>query len=313
MLNNESIGRSDLGHKRTIENDEGQQWLSELKQRMRKEKRFAEMVHLSPSRARALLAANPDNRKLSNRQAETFASDISNGRWVFNGEPIILADTGELNDGQHRCEAVSLAGKGIDVLLVAGVPRATRTTVDMGRVRTTGDFLHMHKIEQGKIVAAAAQMLLAFETDRIMGFQRGVGKANSQMVSYTMKPTKQEILEFARENMNDLRRAMDALNAQKVAMVASYSRLVGILCVLARHSRDWPDAIAYITALVEGDNLKKLTPEYTTRERLLSEKRSGSLGPIGFMEIVIRGWNARRAKQRISHIKLAGYVPDVSR
>ena len=312
MFTDQSIRRSDSRNKPT-DVDDGQQWLNEIKQRMKKEKRITETVFLSPSRAKALLGSNPDNRKISSRTAETYAADIANGRWVFNGEAVIVAETGELNDGQHRCEAVVLAGKGIEVLLVAGVPRASRTTVDMGRARTTGDFLHMHNIENANAVAAAAQMLLAYETDRVMGYQRGVAKNNNMIFCHTMKPTKAEVLAFARENMADLERAMSALNKTKAGVVASFSRLAGILCIIARHSKDWPDAIAYMTSVIDGDNLKKLSPEYTVRERLLSERRNGSLGPIGFMEIVIRGWNARRAKQRISHIKLGGYLPEISR
>ena len=313
MLNSEIIRNTNHGRKRAVEIDDGQQWLTELKQRIGKEHRITEVFYLSPSRARALLVANPDNRKISNRTAETYATDIANGRWVFNGEPIIIAETGELNDGQHRCEAVVLAGKGIEVLLVAGVPRSSRTTVDMGKVRTTGDFLHMHGIENANIMAAAAAMILACETGRIMGGGGGVKKDNNNLATADLRPTKQEVLTFARANMDDLHRAQAAIRVDKASVVASYSRFIGILAILARRSKDWDEAIAYISAVVDGDGIKKTTPEYTVRERLIKERSTKTLGAIAFMEIVVRGWNARRSRQRLSHIKLAGYVPEIAR
>lgn len=311
MLNTEIIRKTDTGYKRASAIDDGQQWLADLKQRMRKEGRIAEIFFLSPSRAMALLGVNPDNRKV-NSTVEQIAADIASGRFQFNGESVIVADTGELNDGQHRCEAVVLAGKGIETLLVAGVPRASRTTVDMGRARTPGDFLHMNGIPYATTVAAAANMLLVFEDGRIMGNTKGVGKTTSGMTHHDAKPTKQEILTFARANLDDLQKAIKTLDPAKASAISTVSRFAGALCILARRSKDWPSAIEFITAVVNGDNLKKQSPEYIVREKLIAE-RSNRIGQVAFLEIVVRGWNARRTGKSVTRISVAGFVPDVAR
>lgn len=312
LLNTEIIRKTDAGYKRASEIDDGQQWLAELRQRMRKEKKITEIVFLSPSRAKALLSVNPDNRIVSNATTETYAKDIAQGRWAFNGQPIIVADTGELNDGQHRCHGVVLAGKGIETLLVAGVPRATRTTVDMGKTRTTGDFLHMHGIPYANHIAAAAAMLYAFEEGLIMGEKKGVSKHNSTLFVTNTKPTKQEILTFARANLDDFQKAVKAIDTKKATAISTYSRFLGALTILARRSKDWKAATEYITAVLEGDNLKKGSAEYIVREKLIAE-RSNHLGPVSFLEIVVRGWNAKRSGKPITRLAIAGYVPDVAR
>ena len=293
--------------------DEGQMWLEDLKRRMAGGRRLTEVVMLTPAKARALLSANPSNRNLNERTVESYATDIVYGRWVFNGETIIVADTGELNDGQHRCEAVCLAGVPIEVAVIAGVPRSSRTTVDMGKQRTTADFLHMNSIESATCVSAAAAIILSFEQGKVMGHQRGVSKSNNALVIRENKPTKQEVLQFAQDNLHDIKRAMDSINASRAGVVSSFSRMVAILCIIARKSSDWDDATAYINALVEGDNLGRNTPEYTVRERLLQEKREGGIGPVHFIEMVVRGWNARRAGTAMKIVKSFGSIPEIAR
>ena len=88
----------------------------------------AAVIDLTPKLAKELLLCNFDNRPISIKRVESFAADIRDGRWEFNGETIIVADTGEMNDGQHRCHAVIMADKSIPTLLVKGVSRASRFT-----------------------------------------------------------------------------------------------------------------------------------------------------------------------------------------
>ena len=312
MLNTEIIRKTDGGYKRASEIDDGQQWLADIKHRMRKERRFAEIVFLSPSRARALLSVNPDNRVINERAVETYARDIVAGRFPFNGQPVILADTGELNDGQHRCEAVIRTGRGYETLFVAGVPRATRTTIDMGKARSTGDFLHMHGIPYANHISNAASMLYAYEEGLLIGETRGVTKTNSALFDFGNKPTKQEILTFARANLDDFQRAIKVIDIKKASAISTFSRFIGALTILARRSKDWESATDYILAILHGDNLKKGSPEYIVREKLIAE-RSNRLGPVSFLEIIVRGWNAKRTSKPLTRLSLVGYVPEVAR
>lgn len=312
-MNNHHIPKTDRDFKPMPFFDEGQIWLQDLKRRIAGGRRVTEVILLTPSKAKALLGANPNNRHINRHTVESLATDIAYGRWVFNGETIIVADTGELNDGQHRCEAVCMAGIPVEVAVIAGVPRDSRTTVDMGKQRTTADFLHMNSIESASTISAAATIILSFERGRIMGRQRGVSKSVNELVARDTKPTKQEVLRFSQDNFQDIHRAMEAINATRAGVVSSFSRMVAMLCILARRSSDWDDATAYITALVDGDNLMRHTPEHTVRERLLQEKKDRGIGLVHFVEMVVRGWNARRAGVPMKIVKALGSIPEIAK
>ena len=309
-FSSEIIRKTEVGYKRAAEVDDGQQWLADIKARIRKDKLFADIFYLSPSRARALLGTNADNRNISNKTSTAFTADIINGRWPVNGEPIIVADTGELNDGQHRCEAVILAGIGIETILVAGVTRDSRMTVDQGKQRTTGDFLTMHKIENANNVGAAAKILYSYENGIVM--ESNIKNARD-ITNGSNRPTKQAILVFAKANMPDLQRAMSTISAHNAGLVSSHSRFVGALCIIARRAKNWAGVTDYLTAVIDGDGLAKGSIEYIVRQRLLTERQNKQLGVSRFLEIVIRGWNAKRSGQQITRLTTTGTVPPVAR
>jgi hypothetical protein len=100
----------------------------------------SQLVEITVPLARVMLQRNQHNRSVSQHFVKAYSRDIASGSWSLNGEPIILAKDGSLNDGQHRAEAIVMAGRSITVMLVIGVERDTRTTLDQGRVRTVGDY-----------------------------------------------------------------------------------------------------------------------------------------------------------------------------
>ena len=69
---------------------------------------------ITPERAQALLETNCDNRKLSRGTVEAYANDILNDNWdETTGVAMSIDEDGVLRDGQHRCAAIVMAGKGI--------------------------------------------------------------------------------------------------------------------------------------------------------------------------------------------------------
>ena len=286
--------------------DDGKQWLAELVNRSRSGL-ISEPVILSPSRAQALLDANPGNRKISDALVDTIAADILAGRWAFNGESIIVSETGELNDGQHRSLGVVRAGKAIETLLVAGVPRKARTTVDTGKARGVHDFLSMNGVGDPNVVAAVASILFAFELK--MGVSKQ--KSNSRVFKTGSKPTKAAILAYARANMADIDRARTLIHGQP-ALVCSYTRLAGMLILIARATGDWNGAGDYIQSLVSGEDLKARSAAHVTRQRLIAEKTAGTQSPARAFEIILRGWNFHRAGQSIQRITTTGDIPAIA-
>lgn len=104
---------------------------------------------------------NPSNRWLSNANVHLIMQEILRGKYVFNGEPIIIGKTGLILNGQHQLTALILADEKwhanqaqymdvwpqtppvIDKLVVCGVSEDDDTvnTLDTARPRTLADVL----------------------------------------------------------------------------------------------------------------------------------------------------------------------------
>jgi hypothetical protein len=107
---------------------------------------FTVQTMLTPDLARLLLASNEDNRGVRERargvrNVDSYARMMERGQWLLNGEAIVVASNGQLNDGQHRCLACIKADVEVPVLITFGVERHSRMTLDQGIGRNAADVI----------------------------------------------------------------------------------------------------------------------------------------------------------------------------
>lgn len=120
---------------------------------------FTVTTTLTPELAHLLLENNPMNRtkvwgvKKGTRSIAAYAGMMARGQWKLNGSTLVVASSGELNDGQHRCEAAILSGSSVPVQIVFGVDRESRETLDQGVARTGGNVLAMDGVKDANNVA----------------------------------------------------------------------------------------------------------------------------------------------------------------
>lgn len=100
---------------------------------------YSEIQTITPEWAQAMLSANEDNRLINTRGLVDRLRDIVDGRWELNGQGLIIAKSGELNDGQHRLWAILLSGTPVKISVFYGAQRSTRGTLDTGKIRVTKD------------------------------------------------------------------------------------------------------------------------------------------------------------------------------
>lgn len=266
-------------------------WLDSLVEKA-KDKPVVQMVKLTPELADLLLGRNPANRKLSARTVETFAHEMKGGRWAFNGEPIIVSDTGLLNDGQHRCQAVIDSGVSVDVLMVVGVPRETRTTLDQGRVRTVGDYLAMEGTTNAVVVGAVASHVWSYRN-------RG-----SLATGSNTRGTKGEIMRTVHENPG-IGHSVNFCQVQGVSAVGGITFVSFCHFILTTVSRD--DADYFIASMINGAGLRYGSPILYARNRLINEGRKMRANEKA--ELVFRCWNAwRRGNRSTTRVPLSGGV-----
>lgn len=253
---------------------------------------------LTPSLARLLLACNPDNRRLSADAVEKYARDIANGNWRFNGEPVVIAKDGLLNDGQHRCEAVILAGEAISVVFVFGVDRDSRFTLDQGKMRKAGDYLDMHGHADTLVLAACAGLLWQYRTH---------GRLSGQM---HFRPTKGEVLAV----VENTPRLVDAVAAvpKKGSQTAGGRGLLTLCYYVFSEKAGAAAAGEFVSALMSGAALSTRSPILYVRNRLIDS--SGRLSINERAELIFRAWNAHRRGEHPKVLPiLDGTLPAVER
>jgi hypothetical protein len=241
-------------------------------------KPYTEVVTITPAIAKRLLETNPKNRNVSMTQVDTIARDISAGRWVMNGETIIVSKDGVLVDGQHRLYAILRADKPVQTFVAFGIDEKSRFTVDMGRQRTLANFL---KMEGHKHVFQAASV-----SNVLLNHSRGVFPARKER-SVT---TKQEVLHYYRRNQAVIDDAIMRFQGDKIcrdfgsAAMATAFIIIGMSPGVTKEEHE-----TFFTKLISGSNLSDGDAILLLRNHLMTVPKGMMLAEKA--ALIMRYWN----------------------
>jgi len=92
------------------------------------------VVWITPDTAKQILASNTAKNaaRLKDRVVKNYADQMRKGQWQFNGESVVISETGKLLDGQHRLHAIVQSGVSVQMVVVQGVEDVAYTTLDTG-------------------------------------------------------------------------------------------------------------------------------------------------------------------------------------
>jgi hypothetical protein len=128
---------------------------------------------LTPEAAELLLKNhNFKNRGIKKHQKQFIQRQIESGKFVYNGETVIVGDNGQILNGQHRLAACVAAETAIEVLMVFGVPASAFVTVDQGARRTGGDVLAIEGHKNCSVLAGCLRQIDNY-------YKGAVGKAHA--------------------------------------------------------------------------------------------------------------------------------------
>lgn len=96
---------------------------------------------ITPEDAKRYLGNNINNRKVSPTTVRAYARDMVFGNWKLNGEAISFLETGELQNGQHRLQAVIKSNTPTWFLVVRGVKAGS--VLDKHKARTTANTMQI--------------------------------------------------------------------------------------------------------------------------------------------------------------------------
>lgn len=255
---------------------------------------FTEVVTLEPVLARELLTHNQGNRSIRLAKKAQYVDDIRSGRWQLNGETIVVSKEGALNNGQHRCSAVIEAEAAMPTIIVFGVEKETRKTVDQGANRSPGDHLAIEGYAYATALAAVCRFVLAYE------------RGNCERLAETNRITATEVVERAME---------DKLMQESAAWSYKHSRakrfappsVLGF-CHYFFSQRDRNTAEHFLDQVINGLELHEYDPAYVVRERLID---LGSKLREHKIEILVRGWNAFRENRQVTRLPVLNLIPRI--
>lgn len=115
------------------------------------------VVTVTPETADELLKGNIGNRKLSKSSVAKYAAAMRAGAWKASPEPLIVAPTGRLLNGQTRLHAVKATGIPQKFLFIFGVQEDVFSVLDRGRTRSLADAHRMDK-ETAEVARLLAQI-----------------------------------------------------------------------------------------------------------------------------------------------------------
>lgn len=268
-------------------------WFFDEVERAEKSGPTMHVIDLAPSLAKAMLDVNMDNRSIRNVKVTQYAADMAAGNWALNGEPIIISNDGNLNDGQHRCLAVIESNTAIRTTIIFGMERGTRLTVDQGAVRTSGDFLGMEGIANAGLVAAIARVAIAYE--------RGDGKNLLATKNITSTEVRQRVAE---DQALANAATFGHTNAHYSAKFAAGSLVGAAYYILARINPT--DAKTFLERVCRGDGLRMREPAHTLREKLIAE---GKISRERKLTLIFKAWNFHRRGMKVAASSLNKELP----
>ena len=154
----------------------------------------AAWTYVSVKHATELVGAIEHNRKVSPALIARYARDMLSGSWGLSESAIVIDESGNVINGQHRLGAVMLSRRGCWFVVVHGVPRGTIIDMDQGKKRTLPEALTLSGEFDGSIdnnIAAWSKFIMVYGTG-----QNGV----------SVVPTHHEVARFIMDNYTPLTR-----------------------------------------------------------------------------------------------------------
>ena len=276
-------------------------WFSSMVERGRNEV-FSEIVIVTLELAKQILDNNPDNRNINENKVAEIAADMRNGRWKLNGEAIIVSREGFLNDGQHRLYGSVASGRAFESVVIFGVSRDSRYTVDMGTSRSVAQFIGMEGAKNATHAAAAARVWHYY--------RRGLFHNGAPGDGTTRQAVRNEYWQYR----DQIEKAIKRVDSKYAVIVGRVPLIVAHMAISAACA-DANAIEAFFHGVLTGENLSKSDPRLFLRTHLLEAKQT-RLQSFRRLELVLRYWNNFRTgvkrSQKLRASDLGAY-PKVER
>ena len=253
-------------------------------------------IAVSPDLATEWLERRGNNRPVRDTTVHTYAHEMKEGRWKFNGQPIQFDEAGALLNGQHRLWAIVESGVTVDTVIQWGIDRDAQDTIDVGRKWMGADVLHMVG-EQNTLILSAGLTWLWRE-------KRGHLATNWQ-------PSTVERMELLKQfpSIRD--------SVKRVATWTSRTFLapsIACYCHWKFSQIDPERADDFISKLYTGSDLSEENPIYRLREKIIYHRTKRiKLLPSEELAFIIITWNAYIKGRKLKQLTWKERTPGVEK
>lgn len=217
---------------------------------------------ITPSRAKELLEANINNRRVKDPVVSRYAQDILAGRWKQDtGEVIKISKSGIILDGQHRLYAIVKANTPIFLHIAYGLDDSVSDVLDTGSIRNASDVFKLNHIPNDSGIPSMIQMYNLLKNNHF-----GSGQINNRL-------TNAQILEKYYQNETLWQEAFRKSSSwyMSFAKILSKSFIGGFYLLLK--DIDPEQAEKFMTELCTGINISNDTM-LVLRNRFMQDKMS---------------------------------------
>jgi len=246
---------------------------------------------ITPHYARFILEKSDgfENRPLSMRTINAYADVMRRGKWLLNGEAIVIDVDGRCIDGQHRLWAVVESNASVDMVVVRGVETRAFSSIDQGKRRSAGDVLAHYGHQNRNTLAAVSRLVHGFVFERMTDL--GTITNDDVLKTVTEIPTVVNWADYSSR-------------ISKAFPTASGIASAGVIVELFETREQWNDHASFFESIATGEMLRYGDPVMALREKLLrSAVRSGVRGHVA-MYLTLRAWAATISNERLTKMVL---------
>lgn len=244
--------------------------------------------------ASKILKKNTNNRPVSDGTVKRYAKAMKDGKWHFNGEPIIIASDDSLLDGQHRLQAIIASGLPQPMIMVKGVNKNAYKTIDVGKKRSAADALATYDKDYTKhraIIAAAITTISHFKN---WSYDE---HARSNVMYH------EDVIDFLEKNKKLLK------SVGFIAPMSGAKKLAPYSCLVALHflfsQKDNALSQDFFNKLNSGEGLSKNHPVLLLRNRLVEIRHAG--GVFRSREVIpylVKAWELLRRNEAVERLRV---------
>lgn len=253
---------------------------------------LSEIMQVTPELARRWLDEQPRNRRMTQLHVERLARDMKEGRFQFNGEPLIFDTKGRLLDGQQRLAALVLAGVTLPFLVVRGIQPRAQETMDGGKSRAIFHALQIRGVKYAAETGAALRVFWVwFQCQKFVGSGGFIPRV----------PSTSELLRIYDGLVPDLEPAATEAAMIRQNLQLTTGAITGFCWLLPQIHRE--KARGFLGKLASGEDLRKGDPVYALRESLIRQKgqRLQATGAAR-TALLIKAWNQHYEELPIQHL-----------